>query len=358
MEPLTEREVNDILNTLSPEQQEFLSAHLKQGKKSKWLEVLSQKKGIPLSEGMTEEEIEEQMESWVLKEVLDGGFGNKPFRCECGTPLRYQYIVYHTKEKKTYKLGVTCLENYTTLAPELISDIKKGFHTIDLERDELLTKYQWKQFFPIEKFLYIEDLPVDIVHQAKIGLPLTDRQIDTVFSIKKEYDKKVQAKKVLEEFSDAQKTVYEVLPRWKKEEVIQRFIDRDGFDVEIPEDFQHEEVQTFIEIGFPLLEQHLFKLNEYLNARREQEQLLLSRQNEMGKSIKITYDEIIRRHLVTLKKVREKEGSIPRGLHSDWVKIQLQVRELKEEQEIDYSSFKLNLSMLVFALKIEPDSFL
>jgi hypothetical protein len=31
MEPLTEREVNDILNTLSPEQQEFLSAHLKQG---------------------------------------------------------------------------------------------------------------------------------------------------------------------------------------------------------------------------------------------------------------------------------------------------------------------------------------
>ena len=35
-------------NTLSPEQQEFLSSHLKQGKKSKWLEILSQKKGIPL----------------------------------------------------------------------------------------------------------------------------------------------------------------------------------------------------------------------------------------------------------------------------------------------------------------------
>ena len=78
----------------------------------------------------------------------------------------------------------------------------------------------------------------------------------------------------------------------------------------------------------------------------------------MGKSIKITYDEVIRRHLVTLKEVREKEESIPRGLQNDWVKIQQQVRELKEEQEIDYSSFKLNISMLVFALKIEPDSFL
>jgi hypothetical protein len=56
--------------------------------------------------------------------------------------------------------------------------------------------------------------------------------------------------------------------------------------------------------------------------------------------------------------VREKEEFIPRGLQSDWVKIQLQVRELKEEQGIEYSSFKLNLSMLVFALKIQPDSFL
>jgi hypothetical protein len=358
MEPLTEREVHDILKTLSSEQQEFLRAHLKQGKKSKWLEVLSQKKGFPLSEGMTEEEIEEQMESWVLKEVLDGGFGNKPFRCECGNPLRYQYIVYHTKEKRTYRLGVTCLENYTNLSPELISDIKKGFHTIDLERDEILTKYQRKQFYPIEKVLYIEDLPEDIVKQAKIGLPLTDRQIATVFSIKNEYDKKVQTKKVIDQFSNTQKTVYEVLPRWKKEEVIQKFINQEGFDVEIPEDFQHEEVQTFKDIGFPLLEQHLFKLNEYQNARREQEQLLLSRRNEMGKSIRITYDEVIRRHIATLKKVREKEESIPRGLQNDWVKIQQQVRGLKEEQEIDYSSFKLNLSNLVYALKIEQDFYL
>ena len=80
-------------------------------------------------------------------------------------------------------------------------------------------------------FFHIEDLPEDIINQAKIGLPLTDRQIATVFSIKKEYDKKVQTKRVLEQFSDAQKTVYKVLPRWKKEGVVQRFIDREGFDV-------------------------------------------------------------------------------------------------------------------------------
>lgn len=34
MEPLTERGVHYILKTLSSEQQEFLSAHLKQDKKS------------------------------------------------------------------------------------------------------------------------------------------------------------------------------------------------------------------------------------------------------------------------------------------------------------------------------------
>jgi hypothetical protein len=358
MEPLTEREVNDILNTLSSEQQEFLSAHLKQGKKSKWLEVLSQKKGIPLSEGMTEEEIEEQIESWVLKEVLDGGFGNKPFRCECGTPLRYQYIVYHTKEKKTYRLGVHCLENYTKISPELVRDIKKGFHTIDLERDEILTKFKHKQFFAIEKFLYIEDLPEHITNQAKIGLPLTAKQIETVYHIKKEHDKKVQTKRIYQQFGEPQKAFYEQLPRRKKEEVIQRYIKQEGFNVEIPEDFQHEEIQTFKEIGFPLLDQHLFRLNEYLNAIRQQQQLLRLKQNEMGISTKITYEEVIRRHLDTLKKVREKEESIPRGLKNDWVKIQQQVRELKEEREIDYSSFKLNLSNLVYALKIEADSHL
>jgi hypothetical protein len=358
MELLTEREVNDILNTLSSEQQEFLSAHLKQGKKSKWLEVLSQKKGIPLSEGMTEEEIEAQIESWVLKEVLDGGFGNKPFRCECGTPLRYQYIVYHTKEKKTYRLGVHCLENYTKISPELVKDIKKGFHTIDLERDEILTKFKHKQFFAIGQLLYIKGLPEHIVNQVQIGLPLTAKQIETVYHIKKEHDKKIQTKRIYQQFGEPQKAFYEQLPRRKKEEVIQRYIKQEGFNVEIPEDFQHEEIQTFKEIGFPLLDQHLFRLNEYLNAIRQQQQLLRLKQNEMGISTKITYEEVIRRHLDTLKKVREKEESIPRGLKNDWVKIQQQVRELKEEREIDYSSFKLNLSNLVYALKIEADSHL
>ena len=90
MEPLTEREVNEIQNTLTGEQKKFLNEHLQRSKKSKWLEILSLKKGITLAEGMTDKEIEEELDSWVLKEILDGGFGNRPYRCECGMPLRFQ----------------------------------------------------------------------------------------------------------------------------------------------------------------------------------------------------------------------------------------------------------------------------
>lgn len=169
---------------------------------------------VTLSEGMTEAEVEEELDSWVLREVLDGGFGNKPYRCECGTPLRYQYIVLHTKEKKIYKLGEICLENYTNLSPEIISDIKKGFHTIDLERDEILMKYRNQQFFSLEKFRYIETVPEEIIKQVEVGHPLIDRQIQTVYQIKTKYDKEVQFQKVYSGFNESQRKVFDHLAPW------------------------------------------------------------------------------------------------------------------------------------------------
>ena len=72
----------------------------------------------------------------------------------------------------------------------------------------------------------------------------------------------------------------------------------------------------------------------------------------------LCYEVLINRHLDTLKKVREKEKDIPRGLIQDWDKIQSIVRQSKNNEEIDYGSFKLNLNNLLYALKIKPDPYL
>ncbi len=142
--PLTENEVNRFIQLLDDRQRAFLEDYVKQSKKSKWLEQLARKKGIVvLQDNMSTTDIWNKINDWELKEILDGGYGERPYRCECGMPLRFCFVVHHRQENKTYRLGETCLTNYTMLSPDLIKDITNGFHTIDLERDDILIKFEW-----------------------------------------------------------------------------------------------------------------------------------------------------------------------------------------------------------------------
>ena len=141
---------------------------------------------------MSLEKIEEVIDDWVLKDVLDGGYSCRPFKCECGMSLRFQYIVYHRAKDSTFKLGETCFENYTSLSPTVLRDIKKGFHHIDLERDELLQKFQLGMIFDLNSFLLLE-IPEDIKQQAALGLPLLEKQISIVDSLQKEYESRKRA---------------------------------------------------------------------------------------------------------------------------------------------------------------------
>jgi hypothetical protein len=91
--PLSKKQVHEWMSLLTVEQQEFIERSVKQSKKSKWLEVLAKNKGISIEQATTIEELESLIDDWVLMEVLDSGYGNKDYRCMCGTPLRSQYIV-------------------------------------------------------------------------------------------------------------------------------------------------------------------------------------------------------------------------------------------------------------------------
>lgn len=172
--PLTEKEVNRLVQLLNAEQLDFLQHYLKQSKKSKWLEKLARKKGVVLHPDTSIEDIWEKLNDWELKEILDGGYGNRPYKCECGMALRFCYIVHHRKENKTYRLGETCLGNYTMMSAELIKDITNGFHKIDLERDGILLRYEqgWELPNVYSGLPLTEELKTQIV----IGLPLSSIQ--------------------------------------------------------------------------------------------------------------------------------------------------------------------------------------
>ncbi len=172
--PLTEKEVNRLVQLLNDEQSEFLQSYLKQSKKSKWLEKLAHKKGVVLHPDTSIDEAWDQLDDWELKEILDGGYGNRPYKCECGMALRFCYIVHHRKENKTYRLGETCLGHYTMMSAELIKDITNGFHKIDLERDSILLRYKqgWELPSVYGRLPLAEELKTQIV----IGLPLSSIQ--------------------------------------------------------------------------------------------------------------------------------------------------------------------------------------
>ena len=106
--PLAKHEVEQLMALLNEEQRAFLEEHSKQSKKSKWIESLARRKGIVLDPDLSYEEMGALVDDWILVDILDSGLGNRNYHCECGRPLRYQYLVHHKKVDKTYGLGSKC----------------------------------------------------------------------------------------------------------------------------------------------------------------------------------------------------------------------------------------------------------
>jgi Spy/CpxP family protein refolding chaperone len=302
--PLTEAEVDEIYQLLTPKQRQYMDTFTKRSKKSKWLEVLALKKGIIVTEDMDTEQLAEEVDDWVLVEILDGGRGNRPFRCECGMSLRYQYIVTHKKQNKTYKLGETCLENYTHLTPEIIRDIRKGFHRIHLERDELLLKIYRGEKTDIKEFAGIE-IPPSYLEQIEHDIPLLDKQLQKLRD-------RLHAKRM----EELQK---------------QRQAEREQLKEILYQSRQRRASKSYTAPYY----------YSYHSSTKTHSHLCIS------------YEELIERHLRELKQIRAKEELIPAGLRKDWDTIQDIVRAAKRREEFDYGRFKLLLNNLKIPLRIQ-----
>jgi hypothetical protein len=174
---VTERD--ELLNRLTNVQKDFLEIYVKRGKKTAFASTLAFDKGIMLPDSAAVEEMEMLLDEWILEDFIDNGFVNSNTPCECGKPLRYQYIVRNLSTNQIRRFGLTHFEEHTGLPASVISMIKKGFMKIDYELDELLTKIRdgWSlhdYVFDIPNDL---KLPKDIQSHLDADIPLLERQL-------------------------------------------------------------------------------------------------------------------------------------------------------------------------------------
>jgi hypothetical protein len=283
----------------------------------------------------------------------------------------YRFI---KKNNQTYGLGETCFQNHTNLSAEVVKDIIKEFHKIDLTRDEILYKVAMGQTFNIKPFLDLDDIPPVILEQTELKLPLTDKQSLQLSRLKESHDRKVRIEALLRTLEPKARELLESFHDEIKEELIWKIGEEDYYRV-LPNGFYDEEIELFLSLGLPLLDMQMNRIYAYnSNVKREKEarrkkeeeeywRTVGEQQNRVPKLVmtntsSVDFETINERHISTLEQVYKREHELSRGMQESWLKVQSLLEQSLNGEEIDYSSFKLNLSMICYALKIKLDSYL
>ena len=303
MELLSKKHLEETMSALTEEQKDYLENRLKIRRKSEWLQILATYKGVDITNDMNVDEIEDKIDDWILIDCLDGGYKRRPYKCDCGQSLRFQYIIQNKKEGEVRKLGEHCFEKYLSLPASVIKDVKSGMYNIDLERDEILTKLPQKVFFPLSNYLHLK-LPSHIVEQYELGLPLLDRQIQLVEKINVSYKEEKKLSRLFDRLDSQQKAYVSKMNQKERRELLLSL--ENGFiaelipDEEIP-DFD-ECIKKQIELQLPLLKEQQGIIKDY-KIKKKREKFLnrltkeqtkwffefnLTEQNEMLEKVNIT----------------------------------------------------------------------
>ncbi|WP_191565935.1 DUF3895 domain-containing protein [Metabacillus idriensis] len=194
-------ERTEILDSLTEDQRSYLLEQMKRGKRTLFSNEIARSKGTYRG---SDQELDREIQEWEFIELLDGGLGNRPYRCECGMPLRYQYIVKNTETGEIKKFGKDHFEFHTGIPATIVKDIIKGFAQIDFELDEILYKVVngWDSMILTLAKEFEIDLPQEIQDHIFLKLPLLDRQISRlsrmVYKEKQELHKKRQLQQLEE----------------------------------------------------------------------------------------------------------------------------------------------------------------
>ena len=184
------------LNSLTEDQRLYLMEKLKRGKRTVFSNELAKGKGTYLG---SDQDLEQEIQQWEFVDLLDGGEGNRPYRCECGMSLRYQYIVKNTRTAEIKKFGRNHFEFHTGIPASIVKDIIKGFELIDYELDEILYKLEngWDRSIIRKLIDYKIEIPVEIYEQLQLKLPLLDKQINRLTKLVREVEDELHRQEYL-----------------------------------------------------------------------------------------------------------------------------------------------------------------
>lgn len=175
---LSQQERDVFLNSLNEKQREFITEHLKRGRKTVFANQLAIEKA-----GLGQEENTRIAEQWDLIDYIDAGPNwreNPKYFCECGRPLRYQYVLENKEVGQLKKFGMNHFQEHTGISPQLAREIVKGIERIDYEMDEMLIKISNGWTLSDENINEIPSalvIPDDIQRHLDFDVPLLDRQI-------------------------------------------------------------------------------------------------------------------------------------------------------------------------------------
>ncbi|MFB8425097.1 hypothetical protein ACFC4S_24065 [Priestia megaterium] len=344
IEVMSKSEVEQLKSLLTDKQQTFLDTYAKQSKRSKWIESLCLKRGHSFKEG----DPIPSYDNWILEDMLDAGKGNRTYKCECGMPLRYQYIVYHITKDITYKLGEECLSNYTGLTPTAIKDVQESYHSIDLERDEILVKFKNKDLFNVSRYKYLfkNEKVSYYFEQVKLGLPLSSKQINKLKRLDAEHKHAKKREKVIASLTEKQSDLLQSLSNKEQKELVDKIINQEKNLIKELPGIPDQEIKDFLSNELPLLKRQKETIDDYIYN-----------QSFSGSDV-TDINKLMERHSTTLKAIRKGEANLSPKLTEEWKQVQENVKALIRGEEFNYTSFKVTIRNMCIPLRIEPDMFL
>ncbi|MBB1063196.1 hypothetical protein [Limosilactobacillus fastidiosus] len=184
---LTENQRQKILNQLTPEQKSVLEEFKKYQVNSRLLTKINEEGG--------------NFEFIGYDEFTDFDNHNpsaSPLKCGCGKHVKYLYYCVSKDNHKKYKFGINHLKQEAGISPEVINEIKNGYHKIDLGIDEILQNIEYGELFPtgayelcVQKNLLKDNFSESQIRYLQsfyqVKLPLYDKDREKVLKIAEWY---------------------------------------------------------------------------------------------------------------------------------------------------------------------------
>ncbi|MGE7828564.1 hypothetical protein [Paenibacillus sp. NPDC093718] len=172
---LTSQERHKIILKLTQPQKNALQVFSKLSQKSYFANVLASHKGT---------------ERYAFEGFIDHGEVSDRVTCLCGKSLRYEFILRDLRASCSISLGRTHFQKELDIPDHIARLVTKGLHTINIELDEVLHRFDQNDLnLPQSILEHIDklDVPSEIQCLLNAQLPLLGRHKEYLFDHTKKY---------------------------------------------------------------------------------------------------------------------------------------------------------------------------